>query len=90
MATPDDEFRELIKEVMLEVFAAQHETASDMDGDLHGTHHQWISAQIAREERRKAFWEAVAGKSVPAALWLVLSSLAAWIWSELTKHITFH
>lgn len=61
---------------------------SKMPSEEHRSHHEWVALQIERQRARRAFWEAMLAKSLPAMLVSLLAALATWSWHWLTTHIT--
>ena len=58
-----------------------------MPSEEHREHHEWVALQIAKQEARKAFWQAVMTKAMPAALVTMAAAFGGWLWRWVSEHV---
>ena len=61
---------------------------SRMPSEEHRSHHEWVALQIEKQKTKRAFWEAMLAKSLPAMIVSLLATCAGLLWHWLTNHIT--
>jgi hypothetical protein len=80
-----DALADVLREYFMDSAVGETESANS-----HAIHHEWIALQMAKEERRKIFWRAIATKAFPTALVFVV--ISAWTagWGIIVKLFSEH
>jgi len=64
--------------------------SSPMALEDHVYHHSWIKMKIVEEQKKKAFWEGIRSKSLPAAIVAFVTAAGASAWAFLTDLFRTH